>query len=102
MNTTAEPAIGGKADVVLITAPDCHFCEDGKKVLARLAYEFPLAVREVSWTSGEGQQLAAQFGALFPPGLLLDGRFVGFGRISERKLRHLLERRVVAPQQRGG
>jgi len=32
---------------------------------------------------------------MFPPGLLLDGGFVGFGRVSERKLRRLLEQRVA-------
>jgi hypothetical protein len=95
-NDALTTAAGEPADILLLTAPDCHFCEDGKQVLARLAGEFPLGVREVAWSSPEGQELAARHGALFPPGLLLDGRFIGFGRISERRLRRLLEQRGAA------
>lgn len=84
------------ADVRLVTAPDCHFCADGAAVLARLAHEFPLAVQHVDWASPEGQALVAQHGILFPPGLLIDGRYIGFGRVSERKVRRILQQRAAS------
>jgi hypothetical protein len=90
------------ADIVLITAPDCHFCADGKAVLARLAAHYPLTVREIAWSSSEGQALVARHGILFPPGLLIDEAYVGFGRVSERKLRRLLERRSPITVGQGG
>jgi glutaredoxin len=82
--------------VLLVSAPDCHFCAQAKAVLDRLRREYPLEVQEVSLASPEGQDLAARHSILFPPGLFLDGTFVGFGRVSERKLRRLLEQRAHA------
>ena len=99
---TFDSAGAAPAGVVLITAPDCHFCADGKAVLARLAAQFPLSVREIAWSSDDGQALVARHGILFPPGLLIDEAFVGFGRVSERKLRRLLERRRAAIVGQGG
>jgi hypothetical protein len=82
------------APITLVTAPDCHYCAEGKAALERLGRAYPLAVHEVALDSAEGQALAARHGILFPPGLLLDGTFVGFGRVSERKVCRLLERRA--------
>lgn len=82
------------APVTLVSAPDCHFCTEGKAALERLGHDFPLAVREITLDSPEGQDLAQRHGILFPPGLLLDGAFVGFGRVSERQVRRLLEQRA--------
>ncbi len=96
MNTTGSSEAVAPARVLLVTAPDCHFCADAKALLARLGQAYPLEVREVDLSSPEGQEAATRHGIMFPPGLLLDGGFVGFGRVSERKLRRLLEQRVVA------
>jgi glutaredoxin len=85
---------GWPAHVVLVTAPDCHFCAEAKATLGRLSHEFPIEVHEVAFTSPRGQALVAEHGIMFPPGLLLDESFVGFGRVSERKLWRLLERRT--------
>jgi hypothetical protein len=101
-HTIASQDRAAPADIVLITPPDCHFCADGKAVLARLAADYPLAVREIAWSSDDGQALVARHGILFPPGLLIDDAFVGFGRVSERKLRRLLERRSTAIAGVGG
>lgn len=91
------------ARFLILTAEDCHFCEQGKHTLHKLAHDFPLEVEEVSLESEGGRELAEQFGVLFPPGLFLDGSFVGFGRISERKLRKLLQQHAdsLAPAQGG-
>jgi hypothetical protein len=39
-----------------------------------------------------GRDLGARAGVLFAPGVLLDGRPFGYGRLSERKLRRALRR----------
>ena len=101
-HNTLNPNSAVAMNIVLITAPDCHFCADGKAVLARLAAHYPLTVREIAWSSADGQALVARHGILFPPGLLVDDAFVGFGRVSERKLRRVLERRSIAIAVQGG
>jgi glutaredoxin len=80
-------------DVVLLSAQDCELCQHAKEILRRVSIEYPLDVRTVSLDSTEGQQLAAQHGVLFAPGLLLDGETFSYGRVSERKLRRELSRR---------
>ena len=79
-------------DVTLLTQADCAFCEQAKKVLARLAGEYPLTLREVDLSSPEGRMLAQQGGVMFAPGVLVDGDLFSYGRLSERKLRKKLER----------
>jgi hypothetical protein len=78
----------------LITAHDCHLCEHARAVLTRLQAGFPLTIKEVPLASPEGQALAARHAILFPPGLFLDDEYVGFGRVSERRLRAKLEKRA--------
>ena len=80
-------------EVVLLTAPDCSFCEDARAMLQRLSSDLPLTLREVALDSDEGQALAMRNGLLFPPGILLNGKAFSYGRPSEGKLRrelHLL------------
>jgi thiol-disulfide isomerase/thioredoxin len=81
------------AHFLLVTAPDCHFCHSAIDILAKLSRDFPLDVEEIDLESERGQDLAARHGIMFPPGILLDDGYVGFGRPSERKLRRLLEAR---------
>ncbi|MGH3114781.1 MAG: glutaredoxin family protein, partial [Gaiellaceae bacterium] len=61
-----------------------------KGVLARLQPEFALDVREVALDSTEGRTLAAAAGALFPPVLVVEGRPLFYGRLSEKRLRKAL------------
>lgn len=86
------------AHIVVLTADDCHLCQQGKETLGKLGREFPLEVEEVALESERGRGLAEQYGVLFPPGLFLEGSFVGFGRVSERKVRKLLLRRLAAAE----
>lgn len=76
--------------VTLLTQEDCRYCEDAKRLLARLVDEYPLSVREVKLSTDEGQRLALRGGVMFPPGLFLDGEPFSYGRASERKLRKAL------------
>ena len=78
-------------DVVLLTKPDCAFCEDAKAMLERLSSEFPLRVRLVPLDSSEGEELAIRNGLVFPPGILLDDKPLSHGRPSEGKLRRQLK-----------
>lgn len=77
-------------EVVLLTKEDCDYCDQAKGVLARLAPELGLHVRELPLESSEGRELAEGSGALFPPVLFLDGRPFSYGRLSERRLRKAL------------
>jgi glutaredoxin len=73
--------------VLLLTAPACHYCEEAKALLARLADEFAIAVEERSTGDDEGRALALASGVLFPPAIFVNDVFVQYGRPSERKLR---------------
>ena len=77
-------------EVVLLTKGECEFCEQAKEVLARLQPELGLDVREVALGSAEGKALAAGSGALFPPVLIVSGRPLFYGRLSEKRLRKAL------------
>jgi hypothetical protein len=70
-------------------------CELAKEILARLGNEYPLSVTEIDLRSDEGKRLAAGAGVLFAPGVLVDGQPFSYGRLSERKLRRLLDRRAA-------
>lgn len=77
-------------EITLLSQPCCAACGDAKQVLAKLAAEFPLRVREVDLTTQEGQLLAHEVRLLFAPGVLVDGELFSHGRLSERKLRRVL------------
>jgi glutaredoxin len=81
-------------EVVLLTQPHCAFCDDARQLLDRLAGEYDLTVREVDVASPEGQAVAREQAILFPPGIVVDGEGVAYGRPSERRLRRELDRRA--------
>ena len=76
--------------IVLLTKDDCHFCDQAKDLLERLAGEYELDVREVALDSDEGRRLAFEAGAPFPPVVFVGGRSFSYGRLSERRLRKAL------------
>lgn len=80
--------------ITLLTKDDCGFCDHAKQVLRRLGDTYRLRVTEINLASHEGRQLAATGGVLFAPGLLVDGRPFSYGRLSERKLRRALDKRL--------
>jgi len=84
--------------ITLLTQTDCGLCEHAKEVLARVGADHPLAVTEIDLGSDEGRAIALSAGVMFAPGLLLDGRPFGYGRISERRLRRTLQRLATQPQ----
>lgn len=82
--------------VTLLTQAHCGFCEQAQETLERLAREYPLTLTSVNLASAEGHQLALKHGIIFAPGVLLDGAFFSYGRLSERKLRRALAARLEA------
>jgi len=80
--------------ILLLTQEHCGFCEQAKDILERLSREYWLSLSTLDIASPEGQQLAAEGGLLFPPGILIDGEPFSYGRLSERKLRREFDRRL--------
>ena len=78
-------------DVLILVQDGCHFCRDAQRLLARLADEYPLQVRTLDIRTREGEGVALEAGLLFPPGILLQGKPLCYGRPSEGKLRRGIE-----------
>jgi glutaredoxin len=83
--------------ITLLTQADCSLCEHAKGVLARVGEDHPIEVTEVDLASEHGRALASRAGVLFAPGVLVDGRPFGYGRLSERRLRRALGRLAPEP-----
>jgi hypothetical protein len=84
--------------ITLLTQADCALCAHAKHVLARVGEDHPLQVTEIDLATEHGRALAGRAGVLFAPGVLVDGRPFGYGRLSERRLRRALGR--LAPEPR--
>lgn len=80
-------------EITLLTQEACAFCDHAKRVLCRIAQDYPVRVAEVDLASVRGRRLAERAGVMFAPGVLLDGEGFSFGRLSERKLRRALAAR---------
>ncbi|HLF62086.1 MAG TPA: glutaredoxin [Acidimicrobiia bacterium] len=84
------------ADILVVTAPGCHYCDDALRLLDELGDVIPLTVRIVPLYSDEGRALIVGYRVPFPPILVVDGVFFGYGRISRRKLESHLAQRAKA------
>ena len=82
--------------ITLLTTSECRFCEHAKQMLTRFTREMPFTVEIVDLDTPDGRRLAEQHGVLVAPGILVDGRMVGYGRPSERRLRRELQRACAA------
>lgn len=81
-------------EVTVLTRQDCAFCDQAKEILVALAKEYPLTVLEVEMDSPAGGEMAERGGVMFPPGIFLGGESFSYGRLSEKKLRRELDRRL--------
>ena len=81
-------------EIVLVTQDYCGWCDDAHHILERIARDHPVRVRTVNLATAEGQAMAERGGILFPPGVFVDAEPFSYGRVSERKLRRELERRL--------
>lgn len=87
-------------DVILVTSPGCHFCDDALRLLDELAETNPLQIETVPLSSERGRSLLVRHRVPFPPILMIDGEFFGYGRISRRKLETYLSRMAPREQAR--
>ena len=69
-------------------------CDDAYRLLDEIARDHPIRIRTVDLGTAEGRAMADRGGVLFPPGVFVDGEPFSYGRLSERKLRRELERRL--------
>lgn len=77
--------------VLVVTSPGCHFCDDALSLLDALAETCPLRIETAPLSSDLGRKLLLRHRVPFPPILMIDGGFFGYGRISRRKLEaHLM------------
>ncbi|MGH2376855.1 MAG: glutaredoxin family protein [Candidatus Limnocylindria bacterium] len=84
--------------VLLLTAPGCHWCDEAKALIDRLASEFELTTETRSTEEEEGRTLAFSSGVLFPPAIFVNGQFLQYGRPSERKFRARLAEVAAQPR----
>jgi hypothetical protein len=77
--------------ITLLTAPSCRLCDDAKVVLNRVALDFDLTIESISIDTTRGQALMIEYQVAFPPGVLIDDKPFSYGRLSERRLRRMLE-----------
>lgn len=89
-----SPATGTPVQVTLVSQPACQLCDDAKAVLWRLGEDFLLSIAFVDLATADGERLAGSGGMVFPPGVFVDGELFSYGRLSERKLRRELARRI--------
>jgi hypothetical protein len=82
--------------VQLVTAPGCHFCDEAQRTLHVLEDRFPLTIDLVPLMSDSGRDLVARHRVPFPPILLIEGAFFGFGRLSQRRLEQRLIQLMTA------
>ena len=77
--------------ITLLTAPSCRLCDDAKVVLDRVAIDFDLTIETLSIDTARGQALMIEHQVIFPPGVLINDKPFSYGRLSERRLRRMLE-----------
>ncbi len=73
-------------EVLVVTSPGCHFCSDALDVLEDLAKIVPIRVETIPLASEQGRSLLVRHRVPFPPILVIEDEFFGYGRISRRKL----------------
>jgi hypothetical protein len=79
-------------DVLVVTSPSCHLCEDALEVLEGLARAYPLSIRQTSIDSEEGRAVFERFHPPLPPFVVVDDELFSAGRLPRRKLHRYLER----------
>ncbi len=78
--------------VTLLVSPLCDSSLEAAKFVSRFCLERGLEYEEVSVRTMEGQKMALQAGVKLLPALLIDGKLVHQGPISEEALRRIVER----------
>jgi hypothetical protein len=80
-----------RAEVTLVTAPACHFCEDARERLGELERRGLLRLALVPAESPEGQELIRWHRPGMFPLTLVEGRYFHDGRLPRGKLARLVQ-----------
>lgn len=91
----AQPPDG--IDVLVVGSASCGHCRDTMGLLEGLRQRYPLLVRELDMSTDEGSAIVLRYRVPFPPAVLVDGEFFGYGRISRRKLERRLDELLGGP-----
>lgn len=84
------------AQITMVSAPACHFCEDAESALGVLSGEFAIDVDRLSVDSAEGQRLIALHRATMAPLIVVNGEFFSSGRLRPKKLAEHLRNHTSA------
>lgn len=84
--STSGPATATIPTATLLTTTACHLCEDAHAELARRAARGELTLEVVPLDSAEGRALLQAYRPAMFPLVLVDGRLLGHGRLSRRRL----------------
>lgn len=82
-------------DITVLSQANCGYCDEVQAILGRLSGDFDLQVRVLDLALPEAQDLSERAGMLFPPAIFVDDEPFSYGRLSERKLRRALDRKVA-------
>ena len=89
---TAQPI-----PVVVVESAGCHLCDDAMRTLDALAADYPLQIERVDLESDDGRAIARTTRSPMPPIVLVDGKLLGWGRLSRGKLRRRLAELTAGP-----
>lgn len=78
--------------VTLLVSPLCEPSLDVARLVSRFCRERGLEYEEVSVGTARGQRMALSAGVTLLPALLIDGRLVHQGPLTEGVLRRIVER----------
>ena len=79
-------------DVLVVTSPACHLCEDALEALEGFAREYPISIRVIPLDSEEGRAVFERFHPPLPPFVVVDDELFSSGRLPRKKFRRYLER----------
>ena len=77
--------------ITILVSPLCDSSLEAAKLLRRFCQERGLEYKEISVRTMEGQRTALRAGVKLLPALLIDGKLVHQGPISEEVLRRIVE-----------
>ena len=84
--TSPAPTAGPRVEAVLVESVACHLCEDAARVLGEADRDGRVRLRRVALDSDEGRAIARASRAPMPPIVLIDGKVLGWGRLSRGRL----------------
>ena len=80
-------------EVIFVAKADCRNCERVRQALTRVHHEYRhVEVREVDPDEPDGHSLASRHGIIMLPALIVDERLRLVGEMSEKEIRHEIEK----------